>query len=261
MVSGFEPWDEPSERLRDLETAEFAPEIISLFLALPGLRGSWPMSAFQSNGDCFDQSGNARLLTYNGNPTYNYDGLAPYLEMDGTGDFLDRADEAGLDVLGTETYVDAAVRGVTMGCWFWRDLDNAYVLMSKYLNAGNQRAYRLGAAGGGPNLNGAVSGNGAAIDVVWSTTEPSINAWHFGVMRFLPSTELAVFLDGEWTRNVAGIPASIFNSNADFNIGASQNGTSGQLNGRVSLCFLCAAYLNDAIIDSLFDQTRGAFMV
>ena len=45
----------------------------STFLSLPGLRGLWSMSAIQSNGDAFDQSGNGRLLTYNGNPTYNQD--------------------------------------------------------------------------------------------------------------------------------------------------------------------------------------------
>jgi len=262
-----EVWDEFSERLRDLETMETAPDLISPYLALTGLRGFWPMSAFQSNGDCFDQSGNARLLTYNGNPTYNYDGLAPYLEMDGVGDFLERFDEAGLDIIGTETYIDAAVRGLTMGGWIWvtaTGTDDGF--MTKWNDLAGFRGYRLKQGIGGPPITFAfeISSDGTAITSVSSDANSlTTGVWHFLVGRFDPSAELAIFLNSDKNTNVAAIPASIVNNAESFMIGA--QAPAGvpieHMTGRASLCFLCAAYLSDDIIIGLFDQTRGAFGV
>ncbi|NJO31403.1 MAG: hypothetical protein HC874_30490 [Richelia sp. SL_2_1] len=74
------------------------------------------MSSVQrSTGNVYDLSGQGRTLTYNGNPTFNYTGLVPYVSLDGTGDFLSRADETDLDILGTETIYNSAVRGLTLG--------------------------------------------------------------------------------------------------------------------------------------------------
>lgn len=256
-----ELWDEFSERLRDLETAEFAPEMISPFLALPGLRGFWPMSAFQSNGDAFDQSGNGRLLTYNGNPTYNFDGLAPYIDLDGVGDVLSRADEAGLDILGTETYVAAAARGLSMGGYFYFNNAAAAVenCIAKWNIAGNQRAYRLvrNAAG-----NGAVEMSSTGADFP-GVVGAAIGAgtWTFMAGRF-DVANVYITVDDVTTSAASGI-AALFNSNAPLLLGA--RGTAGAptelMTGRESLCFLCATFLPDGIINSLFQQTRGAFGV
>ena len=97
---------------------EKSPDLISPFLALPGLVGFWPMSSVQrSTGNAYDLSGQTRTLTYNGNPTYNINNdFAPYIRLDGTGDFLSRADETDLDILGTETIYASTVRGLTLGC-------------------------------------------------------------------------------------------------------------------------------------------------
>ena len=54
----------------------------SMYQALTGLRGFWPMSALASGGNAFDLSANVRTLTYNGNPTYDFDSLAPYIRFD-----------------------------------------------------------------------------------------------------------------------------------------------------------------------------------
>ncbi|GAG12488.1 unnamed protein product, partial [marine sediment metagenome] len=69
-----ELWDEFSERLRDLETAETAPDIISSYLALPGLRGFWPMSSVGVIagifGEAIDLQGLGNHLTRNGDPEF-----------------------------------------------------------------------------------------------------------------------------------------------------------------------------------------------
>lgn len=236
---------------------ELADDLISPFLALPGLRGFWPMSAFQSNGDCFDQSGNGRLLTYNGNPTYNYDGVAPYLELDGTGDYLIRADEAGLDISGTETFVAAAVRGLTWGGWFYPGRSGVFERVFGKWGAAGSRSYDIWFTGA-DLFSSHISDDGTntADD---AAAVVAINNWYFVIGRFNPSTTLETFVNGIWTSTVTA-RASVFNSGTSLAIGASGLGGNVFL-GRLSLCFLCAAYLSDAIISSLFQQTRAAFGV
>jgi hypothetical protein len=231
------------------------------FLALPGLRGFWPMSSFNEAGNAYDLSGQGRTLTYNGNPTYNYDGLAPYIDLDGTGDYLSRADEAGLDILGTEAYVAAAAQGLTLGGWFWVDSQDDFdVVVSKWAGAG-ARSYQLRM---GPAANAKtrfiISNDGTASVECGNPPNGTLTygEWHFIVGRFIPSTEVAQYFDGVFYKNAASIPASVFNSAAQFVVGGTSGG--GHLmDGRASLVFLCAVSLSDAMIHALYHQTRGLF--
>jgi hypothetical protein len=237
----------------------------SMYQALTGLRGFWPMSAMQSGGDCFDQSGNSRTLTYNGNPVYDFDGLAPYLAFDGTGDYLSRVDEGGLDILGTEAYVGAGHRGLTLGGWFYPEDDaNAQTIISKWNAAGNERSYRLlcyGSVAGDP-VNFRISDDGTNFDAVTSITGYALTTWQFIAGRFNDADageELAVWRNDEKT-TAATARASIWNSAAPFNISGHNNGTA-LYTGRASLCFLCAAALDDATIWALYQHTRALFRV
>ena len=235
----------------------------STFLALPGLRGFWPMSAFSATGAAYDQSGNGRTLTYNGNPTYNYDGLAPYIDLDRTvPDYLSRADEAGLDILGTEAYV--AVPGLTLGGWFYfDDVTNDQFLIGKYGGAGS-RAYRLILFGSVANdpIRFYISTDGVANTEFVSLDGGTISAWQFVVGRFNDADageELKI-----WRNNITNtattLVGSIFNAPSSFTIGA--NSAAGNpFDGRASMCFLCAAALSDNIIAALYAQTRALFGV
>lgn len=244
--------------MRWLETIEKGV-IPFQFQHLSALRGFWPLGSADENGDAYDLSEQDRVLSYNGNPTYNFDNLAPYIDLDGTGDFLSRADEAGLDILGTETTIASAIRGLTIGGWFWTDgLGAAQFLIAKWNAATNNRSYSLfNSAANRFEFN--VSVDGTAVVTVTDTIDLTANNWFFVVGRFDPSTSLDIFVNGRETNNVAAIPASIFNSNADLQIGAAQ-GVS-LLDGRASFNFLCAAQLSDAIISALFQQSRSLFGV
>ena len=257
------PWDEFSERLRDLETRETAPDIISPFLALPGLRAFWPMSAiseaFPGNAPAVDLSGNGRTLTYIGALTYNYDGLVPYADFNGAGDRLDRADEAGLDILGTEFYVAAGARGLTFGGWFYADAAGAggvRFLMQKTNPVANS-AYSL-------ELTAANELEGYVAAVLGYFT-PGIaithGEWFFAALRYTPSTEVKIWHNETTAANTTGIPAAINNSPDPFSIGGRAAAPSNYFDGRASCCFLCTMQLDDSIVASLFDRTRGAFGV
>ena len=256
-----EPWDEFSERLRDLETAEFAPDIISPFLALPGLRAFYPMSAVGTAGEARDMgsSGATYDLTNNNVAIFNYDGLVPYCGYDGVNQYHSFIDNANFDILGTEVYIAAAANGLTIGGWFYYDtLVAAAQLIGKMDIVGPSLSYRL-AIDGTPRTYLQISNNGAAfthgvngLDAYTTTL-----AWHFVVGRFIPSTELKLWVDDNIV-TTAVAPAAIWNSTADFTIGAA-DAAGNPFDGRASLCFLCTTALSDGIIDSLFQQTRGAF--
>ena len=233
--------------------------VISHFLALPGLRGLWPMSIVDASGNTRDLSGNGLTLVPNGNPVYDSDGLAPYIDLDGTGDFLSRSDTALLDILGTESYM--ANPGLTLGGWFW--FNNApggsIEDMIGKDNGSADRAYRVLRIPSTGILRFSVSNTGADTFFVDGAAMTAA-AWWFVVARFTPSTELAAFLNGGKTTNTTSIPASISNSSNQFNIGAVATGAL-LMTGRASLCFVCAAALSDDIIDNLYQSSRSLFGV
>lgn len=238
-------------------------DAVSRFQALPGLVGFWPMSSVQrSTGNAYDLSDQGRTLTYNGNPTYNiYNNFVPYIDLDGTGDYLSRADETDLDILGTETIYNAGVRGLTFGGWFWADGVAAanQGLIGKYNATTGNASYLLRFATN--NARAILSNTGAYIAGLdlGSTVPILASTWYFIVERFIPSTELAISVNGVWTRDTTGIPANIFNGNAPLDIGGYEGAN--LLDGRATLCFLCANSLDDSLIGSLFQQTRVLFGV
>lgn len=247
------------EQLRTVETGFFST--ISQFLALPGLVGFWPMSSVQrSTGNAYDMSGQSRTLTYNGNPTYNiFNNFIPYFDADGTGDFLSRADETDLDILGSETIYASAVRGLTLGGWFYFDrLATDEGLISKAPSAGNY-AYALQKLSAGNVVRLIVSGDGTNLISI-SSAAVATATWYFIVGRYIPSTSVDIYVSGVKSTNTTSIPAALFNSTASLLVGSL--GTASQpLDGRATLCFLCANALPDTIIASLFNETRGYFRV
>ena len=238
---------------------------VSAFLLLPGLRGFWPMSSISNAGNAYDLSGQGRTLTYTGNPLYNVVGLAPYIDLDGAGDYLTRADEADLDITGAATVLATDLRGLTMGGWFWIDslapgADDAFI--GKWNTVGDQRSYLLNFTDASNSVSFSVSSLGTAVTVVTVTSAAiTAAAWHFMVGRFDPSTEINVWVDNVEVVNAVGTPASIYSGTANLNIGAHSNGATGLLDGRASLCFLCAAFLPDAHIKQLWEQTRALYGV
>lgn len=245
----------------------------SMYLALPGLRAFWPMSRI-----CFtvaqrapDISGGilSNDLAANNVPTFGYDSLAPYIEFDGVNQYLSRADGGAAnwaDITGTEAYIVAAQRGLTLGGWFRFNAAagaNQEMLMAKDAGGGagtySYRLRRNNAAGGG-RIAFFVASGGVLTNVGNVTLVPSATTWYFIVGRFEPSTAMTVFVNDTSDQNLVAIPAAIDDSTAAFTIGA-RAVPDQYFPGRASMCFLCAAQLSDAIILSLFEQTRALYGV
>lgn len=258
IIERLKPIERSQERGKSLEYSRTLGEVYAEFTSLPGLVGFWPMSSVQrSTGNAYDLSGQGRTLTYNGNPTYNiHNSLIPYIDLDGTGDFLSRADETDLDILGNEAIYAAAVRGLATGGWFWLDStvgNREFVTKHDGTVAGS--AFALDQNGGASKFSvysGAVVFNSP-------TQVIATGAWYFLAGVYVPSTSLSLFQNGIRSQLAAGVPAAINNSAAGLNIGA----TSGVnlLDGRAALCFLCANALSDLRIQRLFNVTRPYFGV
>jgi hypothetical protein len=256
----------PQDAIVAIQTSIFRMALaVQKIQILPGLVGFWPMSSIaRDSGLAYDLSGQGRNLTYAGNPTFNIltptTYAIPYIDFDGTGDYLTRADEAGLDITGGETLYASGVRGLTAGCWAKFDDDTpatANYIMTK-AGGSPQNSYYMYL-----NTNGTV---GAVITTDGSTAKTATTTgttgtgWVFVAMRFVPSTSVDVYLGVggalEKVSNTTSIPATIHAGTAPFNVSGFNNG-SNLMSGLVALPFLCANQLSDEVIGFLFQNTRG----
>jgi hypothetical protein len=212
-----------------------------------------------------DVSGNRVHLDNNDASLFGYTNLIPWVEFDGGADFLDSADTGAggeLDFTGTEAYISSSLRGLTIGAWvYFADAASAdEVIMAKWDGGGNQRSYRLARDAAG-TLSFSVSVDGTAVTTVTSTgTTIPATTWTWVVGRFDPSTELKCFINFDEFTNTTSIPASIFDSSADFTIGRADD-PSDWMDGRVSMAFAAACLVSDSIVLQCFEQSRVAYGV
>lgn len=241
--------------------------VCSQYLALPGLRGFWPLSSFDSNGDAYDLSGQGRTLTANGATlNYNLDDLRWWSDYTtATPDYHERADEAGLDILGTETYVNANAQGITFGAWVRFDAAAAAVefILSKQDGAAAVNvAYSLSRTAAG--ILQAQFSSGALLETQNSANAMAATTWYFAAGRWIPSTDRSVFLNNVRTDAGASAIAALQNHTANLQLAGRDNGAGGStlnLDGRICLAFLCATALSDSMVWSLFQQSRAMFGV
>jgi len=236
------------------------PETMGLSsgIGATGLRGLWPMSSVDSGGNAMDISGHNHTLTYNGDPVFGYDSTSPHVKLDGVGDYLSRADEADLDITGTESYIDSTVRGLTV--WSWVYFDNVPAadegIITKW-DTGAQRSYQIFRDATG-DLNFHISSDGTIVfNVQIATSLAAVDTWYFVAGRFTPANELKCWVNTETNTNVTAIPAAIYSSTADLHVGAI-NGAS-LMTGRIGYSGLCASLLSDKSVGTIFEMTRGIY--
>ncbi len=191
-----------------------------------GLVGYWKMDESSWTNDCSttsvtDSSGNANNAKACPNSTgptggsttakFSYAG-----SFDGSDDYVAAADATSLD-LSDE---------MTMSIWIKPTAISNNVIMGKWDNSGNQRAYIFYTSGSKLLFNSSTNGSGASNAITGNTTL-STTAWtHVVVTKAGTKVNMYVngVLDGTGTLNVA---SSLFNSTAEFRIGKDYAGTIG----------------------------------
>jgi hypothetical protein len=226
--------------------------LLGAYMALPGMRGFWPLSSMDANNGPQDVSGQARHLTNNGAATLGTeDDLVPVVTLNGSTQYLSRASESGLTITGALT----ALAWVKFNALGTAGVTNRPVM-------GKSPSTYAWWFGVDANVSGAmtfqVSSNGTALIGV---TTPSgvieLGKWYFLAMRYTPSTEIKGWVMEAPYALTSGVPASMANNAGAVEIGRFVSGQ--YLNGSVALPWLGAMAVPDKAIERVLDAGRGLF--
>lgn len=258
------------QEVEDLAKPEITVDLIAPYLDSPVLRAFWPMSSVHVTPGtvAVDVSGQENHLGdagQGGNVEFSYDTanvLAPIAIFNGgASDYLTLADAGAgdwADILGTEGYVRAAERGLTIGGWFWWSaLPGAVEYLMAKDDGGANRQYRLIVTAGDliqfEVWAGPVSvASGATINAGWN---------HAVGIYDQPSQTLFVVLNGVVTTGgVGAAPAVLADTAAAFTIGADGAGAN-PFTGYASGCSLNACSVATAKESAIRESTKAAYGV
>ncbi len=218
-----------------------------IFIQLPGLMAYYPMSLTAAGGTAINHSGAGGPLTQVGTVPIGYDGNA-YRRLGVGTDYLSGTGLYGLT--GTETFIDSSIRGFTIGGWFQVvsvPATNAGLMSKESLSPG--RGYSLKVRSGGDFAFQISSDGTATIQAISSSF--SIGQWRFIVGRFMPSVEVAVFVDVEKTVITASVYAAVNASAQAFEVGRFIADNTKIVDGLCRDVFVCASALTDEQIEAL----------
>lgn len=185
---------------------------------LDNLVAYWKLD--ESSGDAADSSGNSNTL-FNGNTTAFATG-----KINNGADF-ERASSNYLRITdGAQTGLDLN-SDFTMSFW-WKpeSFSNPQTLISKYLTTGDQRGYLVFLQSSDSTIRVAMSSGGTS----GTTVEKSIalgtftngTFYHFFIIYDKAAGTLDIYKDNtQLGTQQTGMPTSIFNTNVDFQLGAS----------------------------------------
>lgn len=232
--------------------------IYSCYMHMPGLRGFWNFASVNESGNLPDLSGQGRTLTNTNAPVFNNYNLASYANFNGINQAFTRADEAGLDFIGNEAYLTASLRGLTVTAWirvtaYSGSFDG---IVTKYTSASVLNSnFFLGTSGSNilfGTYSGAAGGTGA-------TRALTAGTWAFVCGRFDPSTVVSIKINDGETINAVGAAATLNNSTQPLYVGYAPGFN--YFNGNITLVALYSAYLTDAMVNTLYQQSRPLFNV
>ena len=218
-----------------------------IFVRLPGLVAYWPMG-IRFAGNAVEHGGAGFNLAQTGVCPTGYDGNSFAHIGNGTNFFWSSSSQ--LAVSGTETWISSSIRGLTLGGWFMADSTPTTNsgLITKDKDA-PERGYGL-LYTSSDEVQFFASGTGAAT-VLATSAEVGTGSWRFMVGRFIPSTEVAVFVDGDKVVNSTAIPAAVNGSAQDFEVGRYFNDNNRIVHGKSRDVFICASSLSDALIEEV----------
>jgi len=226
-------------------------DVYSLMSSLPALAGGWIGSYDRATPTLLDVSQNGLDMTFNGASAITSSGMMTYLSLSSTG-YLTRADESLLDFSGTEANI--AEPGFSFMCWvnITTVTGAQRSVMSKYDTSAN-RSYQLHVTSTGA-LVFTLSDDGTTTYTVTSSAgDVTAGVWYFLACRYKTEEEMKIWVDFNTTTETGSVPASIFNSTAQFSLG-SQNG-SFVLNGSMAYPCLYACALSDVQIETFAAMT------
>lgn len=247
---------------------------IPIVQMLPGLVGFWPGwivgSGTTGNLHFTDLSGHGLDLTRNGGilqASASGAALATMSEMflNGTTGYANISDNDILSILGTESGIAAAMRGLTLCSWVKFDVSgNSEGIITKAASLfSDSSAYGI-YKGSGDVLRLSVS-DGTAVSNGTSLSVP-IGEWVFVAGVFSAANEELITYMGtagngleSITDDIAGT-SDIQDTIQQFVIGGTSGGGN-LMDGHMSLPFVCCAAVPSELITALFQHTKALFGV
>jgi hypothetical protein len=232
-------------RLSDLEQVEYQashviPRNVDVFAEythlvqqLPALRGYWPLNILSST-TWRDTSGHGADLSQHGSPLhvgYSTSKIAMFYNWTKVGS-LYAADSAHFDISGTESNVYASMRGISMGALVQieNNASTSYMgIIAKYISAATGRSYLLYWNGSTQRFTFLVSNDGTNTTAFTPAVSYNDNEWYHITWDYNTQQRWhKVTINGTLYENdawSAGV-TSIYNGNAQFEIGAYNTGSS-----------------------------------
>ena len=222
-------------------------DAISMYKALPGLRGFWGCSAVSETPTLIDMSGMHYNLTASGTPRISLDGLAPLTVLDGltTNDCWYTADHAHWDILGTETFIHADQQGLTCGAWVYPlDLsgEDRYIIAKWNHTVAGDQSYRLYYSFANNYFEFNIRDSLSVLDTVGFGSSSSVNNWYFVAGRFDPGVDMTIWVNGDST-SAGTASTNVQNSTSNLVIGAAHSLADREWDGYISFPFLTATAL------------------
>ena len=245
--------------------------IVSMMQMAPGKRGVWLMSGFDGTGQCLDISGNGLTLGMAGGVDYDYLGLVPFVDLDGTSDYLAKGSHAAFDITATEGYVQTSRQGVavtdrqglTLVAWVHSDVGNiGAAVVSKWEDNSNNRSYLLNVGVAG-DYNFNISSLGTAATTVTVATGVALtqDTWTFLCGTFRPGSSIDLWVnDTRYTQATA--LAAIFASTVNFYVGRRDTGAATvDWDGYISIVGLYAMQWSEPLIKAFYNHSRHLYGV
>ena len=241
---------------------------IAFIQNIPGLVGFWPTAErdISGNNNELTRSGTIKTIQYDNN-------IVPYAQFDSAGSAYAFWPEPAaplnpFDIIGDESYVGTGFHGLTMGGW-WQ-VDNLgvvnEVLMAKFLQTGNQKAYRLQVTSGGTEVVQFTLSEDGNININHNSTfAPTANTWFYAVAWWEPSLIMRIYYALATDNDVASedkttsVPATLHDSTGIFSISSQNDGSFAYINGRSSMTFLIRGRIPEIYIKTIFDLTSPLF--
>lgn len=165
--------------------------------------------------------------------------------------YLSRADENALSI-----HYD-----ITIGCWVYFDAESTGVatgIISKWYETGIARSYVIYKDASNV-IHFKVSENGLdEYDITDYGTNYAEETWFYIVGRFTVGYEMGLFVNGMWYKQNTSLPAWVFNSDEDFEMG--RYNRDNYLDGRISQAFICAYSVPDVFICSMYYHAKALYM-
>lgn len=208
---------------------------------LPGLAGYFLGGTRDGNGNLLPH-GTLGSMQETGSCPSGFDGKSYCKIGDGVNYLFTASIFANID--GTETWIEANIRGLSFGCWVHAvSLPNSNnALLSKDGGATDRQygAYETS----GNTFNFYVSDTGADLTSA-QVGGVQTGTWQFCAGRWIPSVEVAVFLENVKVVNTTAVPASLYSSTQNFEVGRFFGADSSVGDFRFRDLFVCAAALTD----------------